>query len=171
MKILFVIALFVLHVGASAAPMDAFEFDTREQEKIFQKLSDELRCLVCQNQSIAESNAGLAKDLRTEIHSMLQAGKTEAQIKEFMVVRYGDYVLYDPPFKPMTWLLWIGPMGIFIVGLFYARRFIFQQNLSEAPGELSEEESERLRDLRSELSISDNSDVEENDHLNKENRS
>ena len=134
-------------------------------------MNNELRCLVCQNQAIAESNADLAKDLRTEIHSMLQAGKTEAQIKEFMVDRYGDYVLYDPPFKPMTWLLWIGPIGIFIIGLFYARRFIFQQNSSEASGELSAEESERVRDLQSELNLSDRSADVDNDNLNKENRS
>lgn len=171
MKIVFSIALLVFHLSVWAAPMDAFEFDNREQEKIFHKLNNELRCLVCQNQAIAESNADLAKDLRTEIHSMLQAGKTEAQIKEFMVDRYGDYVLYDPPFKPMTWLLWIGPIGIFIIGLFYARRFIFQQNSSEASGELSAEESERVRDLQSELNLSDRSADVDNDNLNKENRS
>ena len=171
MKILLTIILLAFQFSAWAAPMDAFEFDTKAQEKIFHKLNNELRCLVCQNQAIAESNAGLAKDLRAEIHSMLQAGKTEAQIKEFMVARYGDYVLYDPPFKPMTWLLWIGPMAIFIVGLFYARRFIFQQNSSEESGELSAEESERLRDLQSELNHSDQSGTAENNNLNKEKHS
>ena len=171
MKILLTIILLAFQFSAWAAPMDAFEFDTKAQEKIFHKLNNELRCLVCQNQAIAESNAGLAKDLRAEIHSMLQAGKTEAQIKEFMVARYGDYVLYDPPFKPMTWLLWIGPMAIFIIGLFYARRFIFQQNSSEESGELSAEESERLRDLQSELNHSDQSGTAENNNLNKEKHS
>lgn len=155
MKILLATGLLVFHLSAWAAPMDNFEFETREQEKIFQKLNDELRCLVCQNQSIAESNADLAKDLRTEIHTMLLAGKNEAQIKEFMVDRYGDYVLYDPPFRPMTWLLWIGPVVIFFIGLGYARRFIFQQNSAAAPGELSAEEAERLRNLQSELNLSE----------------
>ena len=171
MKILLAMALLAFHLSAWAAPMDAFEFDTKAQEKIFHKLNNELRCLVCKNQAIAESNAGLAKDLRAEIHSMLLAGKTEAQIKEFMVDRYGDYGLYDPPFKPMTWLLWIGPMAIFLMGLFYARRFIFQQNSSTVSGELTAEESERLQSLQSELNHSDRSETEENVDMNKENRS
>lgn len=151
MKNLFIISLLIFHVSAYAAPMESFEFDSIEQEKIFKKLSDELRCLVCQNQSIADSNADLAKDLRTELHGMLQAGKTEAQIKEFMVSRYGDYVLYQPPMKPMTWVLWFGPALIFLVGLFYARKFVFQQNLVKESGELSAEEAERLRNLQTEL--------------------
>lgn len=151
MKILFAIVLLVFQASVWAAPMDAFEFDSEQQEKTFKKLSDELRCLVCQNQSISGSNADLAKDLRTQVHRMLQAGKTEEEIKTFMVDRYGDYVLYEPPMKPMTWLLWFGPAGIFFVGLFYARRFISQQNISEDSKELSEEEAERLRALQSEM--------------------
>ncbi|MDH5766519.1 MAG: cytochrome c-type biogenesis protein CcmH [Gammaproteobacteria bacterium] len=151
MRILLAIVLMAYQIITWAAPMDAFEFDNKEQEKIFKKLSDELRCLVCQNQSIADSNADLAKDLRTEIHTMLQAGKTEEQIKEFMVDRYGDYVLYEPPFEPMTWLLWFGPLVIFIIGLFYAREFVKRQNSSAQSGELSAEEAERLRNLQMEL--------------------
>ncbi|MDH5612337.1 MAG: cytochrome c-type biogenesis protein CcmH [Gammaproteobacteria bacterium] len=171
MKTLFAIVLLVFNAGVLAAPMDSFEFESEAQEKIFHKLSEELRCLVCQNQAIAESNADLAKDLRTEIHTMLLAGKSEEQIKEFMVNRYGDYVLYDPPFKPMTWLLWIGPIGVLFLGLHYARRFIFQQNASEAPGELSAEEAERIRDLQSELNRSDQSNNKETGNMKKEKRS
>jgi cytochrome c-type biogenesis protein CcmH len=125
-------------------------------------LSDELRCLVCQNQSIADSNADLAKDLRTEIHGMLLAGKNEEQIKEFMVDRYGDYVLYEPPFNPMTWLLWFGPAMIFLMALFYVRRFILQQNLIKDSGELSAEEAERLKDLQLELNLPDQNNSSEN---------
>lgn len=151
MRSLLAIVLLTYQVMAWAAPMDAFEFENEAQEKTFKKLSDELRCLVCQNQSIADSNADLAKDLRTEIHEMLQAGKTEEQIKEFMVDRYGDYVLYEPPFEPMTWLLWFGPLVIFIIGLFYARGFVKRQNSLAESGELSAEEAERLRNLQMEL--------------------
>ena len=151
MKILFAIILLMFQFNVSAAPMDAFEFDSEAQEKTFKKLSDELRCLVCQNQSISGSNADLAKDLRTEVHGMLQAGKTEEEIKAFMVDRYGDYVLYEPPMKPMTWLLWFGPIVIFIVGLFFARSFIAQQNASKDSGELTAEEAERLENLQKEL--------------------
>ena len=151
MKILFTIILLMFQLNVSAAPMDAFEFDSEAQEKTFKKLSDELRCLVCQNQAISGSNAGLAKDLRTEVHSMLQAGKTEEEIKAFMVDRYGDYVLYEPPMKPMTWLLWFGPIVIFIVGLYFARSFIAQQNSAKDSGELTAEEAERLENLQKEL--------------------
>ena len=151
MKTLIAVILLALQTSVWAAPMDAFEFDSEQQEKSFKKLSDELRCLVCQNQSISGSNADLAKDLRSQVHSMLQAGKTEEEIKDYMVARYGDYVLYEPPMKPMTWVLWFGPAIIFLVGLFYVRRFIAQQNISEEPKKLSEQEAERLRDLQSEM--------------------
>ena len=171
MKNLFIVILLVFQTSVLAAPMDAFEFDSEAQEKTFKKLSDELRCLVCQNQSISGSNADLAKDLRAEVHSMLQAGKTEEQIKEFMVDRYGDYVLYEPPVKPITWLLWFGPAVIFLIGLFYARRFIFQQSSSDDAGELSAEEAERLTSLQSEQSLSDQTDSKENNNMNKEGRS
>lgn len=155
MRTLFAAVLLLFHMSASAAPMDTYTFESDEQEKIFQSLNEELRCLVCQNQSIAESNADLANDLRAEIHKLLQAGNNEAEIKAFMVDRYGDYVLYDPPFKPLTWLLWIGPIVIFLMGLFYARGFIARQNSSATPAELSDEESERLRELQSELNASE----------------
>lgn len=171
MKTLFVIAAMFFYVGAWAAPMDTFEFESEAQEKTFQKLSNELRCLVCQNQSIADSNADLAKDLRTEIHSMLQAGKNEEQIKKFMVDRYGDYVLYDPPFNPMTWLLWFGPAVIFLIALFYVRRFILQQNASTDSGELSAEEVERLKDLQQELNNPDQNNSSENSGMNGVSRS
>lgn len=141
--------IFVLmHAVAFAAPMDAFVFDTPEQEKAFHKLSQELRCLVCQNQAIAESDAGLAKDLRAEIHKMLQQGKTEEEIADFMVQRYGDYVLYNPPFKPTTWLLWLGPALVFIIAIFYVVNFIRRDNGENDAGELSADEIERLRNLQ-----------------------
>jgi cytochrome c-type biogenesis protein CcmH len=80
-------------------------------------ISSELRCLVCQNQTIADSHAELAVDLRTQVREMLQAGKTNAQITDYMVARYGDFVLYRPPFKAMTALLWIGPAAMVFIGL------------------------------------------------------
>jgi cytochrome c-type biogenesis protein CcmH len=80
-------------------------------------ISSELRCLVCQNQTIADSNADLAVDLRTQVREMLQAGKTNAQITDYMTARYGDFVLYRPPFNALTALLWIGPAAMVLVGL------------------------------------------------------
>jgi cytochrome c-type biogenesis protein CcmH len=80
-------------------------------------ISSELRCLVCQNQTIADSHAELAVDLRTQVRELLQAGKTEQQITDYMTARYGDFVLYRPPFKAATALLWIGPAVMVLVGL------------------------------------------------------
>ena len=73
------------------------------------KLEEELRCLVCQNQSLADSNAPLAEDLRREVRGLAESGKNDQEIKEFLVTRYGDFVLYRPPVKSSTWLLWFGP--------------------------------------------------------------
>lgn len=83
-------------------------------EKRLNEISEELRCLVCQNESIAGSRADLAVDLRREIRTMIREGKSDAQILEFMVERYGDFVLYRPPVKPVTWALWFGP-GILLL--------------------------------------------------------
>lgn len=80
-------------------------------------ISEELRCLVCQNESLAGSRADLAQDLRREIRTLIKAGKTDAEIMEFMVSRYGDFVRYRPPVKPMTWALWFGPFLIMIGAL------------------------------------------------------
>ncbi len=81
------------------------------------ELSHQLRCLVCQNQSIAESNAPLAVDLREQVREQLTAGQTPQQIIDYMVARYGDFVLYQPPFNPSTWLLWIGPGLLFFIAV------------------------------------------------------
>jgi cytochrome c-type biogenesis protein CcmH len=132
-----------------AGPVVTYEFASEQQEALFNKLSNELRCLVCQNQSIADSNADLAKDLRDEIYGMLQQGKSEEEIVEFMVARYGDFVLYNPPLKPMTWLLWFGPAIALIVGFFFVVRIINRQKKA-AVAEMSSEEIERLKALQSE---------------------
>jgi len=137
-------------LSVAAAPIETFSFDSPETEKIFHKLSEELRCLVCQNQNIAESNADLAKDLRLEIYTMLSDGKTEDEIVDFMVARYGDYVLYRPPFKPMTWLLWFGPVLMFAFGLVFVVRFLKSQSKSGQSESLSEEEIKRIKNLHAE---------------------
>ncbi len=93
-------------------------------EKRLQALSEELRCLVCQNQNIADSNAELAQDLRREIRSMIRDGKSDKEIVDFMVVRYGDFVLYRPPVKGITLLLWGGPLALMLVGLVILVRYL-----------------------------------------------
>lgn len=93
-------------------------------EKRLQALSAELRCLVCQNQTIADSNAELAVDLRREIRGMIASGKSDKEIIDFMVVRYGDFVLYRPPVKGITLLLWGGPIALMLLGLFALIRYL-----------------------------------------------
>jgi cytochrome c-type biogenesis protein CcmH len=80
------------------------------------RLESELRCLVCQNQTLADSNADLADDLRREVRELALAGKTDAEIKAYLVTRYGDFVLYDPPLKAVTSLLWLGPFALLVGG-------------------------------------------------------
>ena len=92
------------------------------QAKIFKELASELRCLVCQNQNIADSNAPLAQDLRREIHEMLDHGESKRQSIDFMVQRYGEFILYRPVLSAKTLLLWLGPLLFFIMGLFLVWR-------------------------------------------------
>lgn len=97
---------------------------TAEQERRFQALAHELRCLVCQNQNIAESNAELASDLRIQTRTMLRDGATDTEIRDYMTARYGDFVLYRPPVKPSTYVLWFGPGLILFIAMFVAWRTI-----------------------------------------------
>ena len=98
--------IYVFSIGTTIA-MDGL---TPEQEVLYQEIVQEVRCLVCQNQSIAESNAELAKDLRIEISSQIKEGKTEQEIKDFLLNRYGDFVLYQPSFNKKTFFLWLSPL-------------------------------------------------------------
>ncbi len=122
-------------------------------EKRLAKLSEELRCLVCQNQNIADSNAELAQDLRREIRGMIAAGKSDKEIIDFMVVRYGDFVLYRPPVQGNTLLLWGGPIVLLIVGLValvgYQRRRAARLAAEDKP--LSAAEASRAEALLKEL--------------------
>lgn len=121
-------------------------------EKRLQKLSEELRCLVCQNQTIADSNAELAQDLRREVRGMIRDGKSDQEIVDFMVTRYGDFVLYRPPVKGITLLLWGGPIALLLVGLFALQRYLRQRTrrmLEEQPH--SAEEAGRAEALLKEL--------------------
>ena len=111
-------------------------------------ISEELRCLVCQNESLAGSRADLAMDLRRELRNLIKQGKTDAEIREFMVSRYGDFVLYRPPVKPSTWLLWLGPFGLMLAGLVALFVYLRRRNSEVAASTgLTEEESKRAEAL------------------------
>jgi cytochrome c-type biogenesis protein CcmH len=106
--------LFAFSGLATAQAIDPLPFKDHAQEVRFQELTRQLRCLVCQNENLADSNADLARDLRHEVFGLMQQGKSDQQIKQYLVDRYSDFVLYDPPVKPSTWLLWFGP-GLFLL--------------------------------------------------------
>jgi cytochrome c-type biogenesis protein CcmH len=99
-----------------AHAIDPLPFKDRAEEVRFQNLTRQLRCLVCQNQDLADSDADLAKDLRQQVFDMMREGKSDAQIKQYLVARYNDFVLYDPPVKPGTWLLWFLPFVLVAIG-------------------------------------------------------
>ena len=110
------------------------------------QLANELRCLVCQNQSIAESNAELAVDLRRQLREQIDAGKRDDEIVDFMVSRYGDFVLYRPPFKATTLLLWLGPALLVLAGFWTLARALRARRRAAAPP-LTAEERERAERL------------------------
>ena len=110
-------------------------------------LEEGLRCLVCQNQTIAESRADLAMDLKKEIREQIKAGKTDEQIIQFMVARYGDFVLYKPPFKDTTVLLWAGPFALLLGGLIVLFVYLRRRRGRVAQATLSDEQRARAEAL------------------------
>ena len=109
--------LLVLAMSVATAKVELLEFQSAEAELRYKSLIAELRCLVCQNQNLADSNADLAADLRKITYDMIREGATDAEIVSFMVDRYGDFVLYRPPLKASTVLLWVGPFVLLAAGL------------------------------------------------------
>ena len=135
--------------GMARAALDTYQFRDQAERERYQQLTKELRCPKCQNQDIADSNAPIAADLRREIFRMLGEGKSNQQIVDFMVDRYGDFVRYKPALSGRTWLLWFGP-GILLAGGFVVLAVIVRRRRAPvAPGaqQLSAEERERLAKL------------------------
>lgn len=133
--------------GGVFAGIDAFSFKSPQQEARYHRLTQELRCLVCQNESLAASNADLAQDLRREVYHMILDGKSDKEIVDFLVARYGDFVLYRPPVKNTTYLLWGGPLLLFIVGAVVLVVLVRRWGAARQDSELSEEEQARLDGL------------------------
>ena len=131
-------------VNVSAAVFESREFTDNEQAQRYHSLINELRCLVCQNQSIADSNADLAADLRREVHRMISSGATDQAIVDYLVERYGDFVLYRPPLKPTTVLLWFGPFLLCVIALVVLRSRVRRQRQT---ANLTDHERERAEQL------------------------
>lgn len=110
-------------------------------------ISQELRCLVCQNESLASSHAELAEDLRREVRDLIVQGKTDSEIKTFLVERYGDFVLYRPEVKPLTWVLWFGPFFLLLLAAFALGAYLRQRKKQVSSPELSDAQRERAEQL------------------------
>ncbi len=145
MKVFMIIFTLLLSLSISEAAVEVKTFATPQQELRYKKLIEELRCLVCQNQNLAGSDAGLAQDLRKQVYKMINAGNSDEEILDFMVTRYGDFVLYRPPFKATTFLLWIGPFIILAIGMLVLIRFIRQRK--NVVTTLTNNDKEKLKQL------------------------
>ena len=145
MRTAFLLLLWVFVMPAMGA-VEVYQFDTPAQEERYKKLVAELRCTVCQNQNLADSNAELASDLRNKVYEMIRAGKTDAEIYGFMVERYGDYILYRPPVKTSTALLWLGPFIFMAVGVALLINFV-RRRRREAADSVEEDRLEKARQL------------------------
>lgn len=123
----YLLFIFVLFADASLAVIETYQFDNEVLEKRYHNFVEELRCPKCQNQNLAGSNSPIAKDLRRELHRLLDDGKSDQEIVNYMVSRYGDFILYRPRFNPETALLWLAP-GIFLItGVFLMIRVFLRQ--------------------------------------------
>ncbi|WP_024300052.1 cytochrome c-type biogenesis protein [Methylomicrobium lacus] len=136
----------LLLAGVSSAGVEYREFKNPEQQEAYESLTSELRCLVCQNQTIADSNADLAADLRRQVYEMLEKGQSKDEVVKFMTERYGDFVLYKPPFKVKTLLLWLGPVLFFLIGALFVIVLIRRKQTSPKPS-LSDEQRQKIRRL------------------------
>ena len=145
LEILFTLLLLFTPVTGQSA-VDPHHFDSSTQEERYRKLIAELRCLVCQNQNVADSNAELAYDMRRKTYEMVTAGKSEKEIIDFMVTRYGDFVMYRPPLKLTTALLWFAPLLLLLIGLIIVFGYLRKQKKQNAI-EMTGQQQQQMRKL------------------------
>jgi len=132
-------ALLLLPLGLQAREAPPVATDEKVEQRL-NAIAEELRCLVCQNESLAASRADLAMDLKREVREMIKAGKTDAEIRDFMVKRYGDFVLYRPPLKESTLLLWLGPFALLVAGFAVLALFVRRRRATQATTLTAEDE-------------------------------
>jgi len=133
-------------LSSAYAGVEIRKFSNFDEEQRYNQLIDELRCLVCQNQNLADSNSQLALDLRNRVHTMIVEGKSDQEITDYMVQRYGEFVLYNPPLDPVTAILWVGPFLFLFVGIFFLVFYIKKQ-VNRSPSVLSNKQHEHAKKL------------------------
>lgn len=144
MKLIISTLLLLASLGAHAA-IDVYEFESPEQEQRYRLLIDELRCPKCQNQNLAGSDAGVATDLKNRAYELMMEGKSDEEIRTYMIDRYGDFITYRPPVRRSTMLLWMGPFVLLLLG---AVILVWRvRRPAAAPATMSAEERERLARL------------------------
>jgi len=143
MKRLFTLLLLALALGVAGAKDAPLLAEDPVVEQRMLSISEEMRCLVCQNESLAASRSDLAQDLRRELRALIKQGKSDAEIREFMVSRYGDFVLYRPRVSPITYFLWGGPFLLMIVGVIVLLNYMRRRNKAVGEAQLSEDETRR----------------------------
>lgn len=143
---LFIILFLSVSIPAIAVKIEFHTFETPQREQLYLDLIAELRCVKCQNQNLAESNAELARDMRDKTYEMIVAGKSREDVVNYMTARYGDFVLYKPPFKSKTLLLWVGPPILLLLSLFLLLKRI-RNNEKKEPIQLSDADRESVRSV------------------------
>ena len=148
-KLICGLILALLWSGSSWAVIDVYQFEDEVQQKRFLKFSEELRCPKCQNQNLAGSNSPIAEDLRRELYHLISDGKSDKEIVDFMVARYGEYVLYRPQLQRNTYLLWGLPVAVFVVAMLVILAIVSRRNKSvnAVKTELTAEEQDRIQHL------------------------
>lgn len=136
------ILLFCFISRAANGAIDTFEFASAEQAQLFHELTKQLRCPKCQNQNISDSNAQLAKDLRNKTYQLVKQGKSEEQVVDYMVARFGNFVRYDPPMTAATIFLWLGPLLFILLGFYFLYSQISRHNKQNES--LNRQEAKRL---------------------------
>ena len=143
-RYLMMLALLCCSLGALADNIDTYKFDSVSQEQQYRQITESLRCPKCQNNSIADSNAMIAADMRLKVYELLRQGQTPQQIKAWMIARYGNFVSYQPPVTPSTLILWVGPALFVAIG---ALVIILRSRKRVQPAELDEQQQQRLNAL------------------------
>ncbi len=161
-RLILIVLFWVASVNALA--VEVYDFPNDEARERYQDLTWELRCPKCQNQNIADSNAPIARDLRREVHRMVVEGRTDQEVIDFMVERYGDFVLYRPPMAGHTMILWLAPVVLVLVGITVVLVLgRLRQKAGQQDDELTQEEQQRLQQLLGEAESTVSSNPEKSD--------